>query len=282
MCSCLLFWYLIFTICSLLSFFYRIIEYFFFNGMQLGDLATYLQIFALCFFGTLSIQKFSEKKPGQKEEKLIDKKETSILRDHCSKYLFSYAIGCLLITYCTKWIVDSIGGNTSNNNFIVYIDMIYSYIALPCGCVLDLFFTEKRRCPRPVIDLILINCTLILFCAFEYGYQHREKKTTFGVYLKGVWIYLILRFIFSILAYFLYDFLVYLRVKKNGDYYHFLSLDTSKPKEKPKAPKKEDKPKEGESKEVEVKVEGKPVEHVNQVDQELEKTDIKSSDDKVV
>ena len=75
MCSCLLFWYLIFTICSLLSLFYRIIEYFFFNGMQLGDLATYLQIFALCFFGTLSIQKFSEKKPGQKEEKLIDKKD---------------------------------------------------------------------------------------------------------------------------------------------------------------------------------------------------------------
>lgn len=282
MCSCIFLWYLIFTCCSLLSLFYRVIECFFFNGNKIGDLATYIQMFAVFFFGVLSIQKFSEKKPDKKEEKLIDKKATSFLRDHCSKYLFSYAIGCLFISYCTKWIVDTINKVQTDNYFLSYIDKIYSYLVLPCGCVLDLFFTQKRRCPRPVIDLILIIFTLVFFCALEFGYSHRLNQSSFGNYLSSLWIYLILRFIFSVLAYFLYDFLVYLRVKKNGDYYHFLSLDTSKPKEKPKAPKKEAEPKEGESKEVEAKLQEKPVEQVNQVDQEIEKTNIKSSDDKVV
>lgn len=273
MCSFILLWYILFTICSLLSVSYRIFEFFFFDGLKIGDLATYLQIFALCFFSILSIQKYSEKEADEKEERLIIRKEPSILRDHCSKYLFSYAVGCLFISYCIMWIVDVIKG-TGNYNSIEYIDRIYSFIVLPCGCVLDLFATEKRRCPRPVIDLILLNAALALFCAFEYGYQHREEKKTFGDYLGSEWISLILRFIFSILAYFLYDYLVFIRVKKEGEYYHFLSLDTSKPKEKPKSPKKEEKDKE-EEKEVEVKSEGKAV------DQELEKTDIKNSDDKL-
>ena len=76
---------------------------------------------------------------------------------------------------------------------------------------------------------------LSLFCSCEFGYQHRGKETnTLFKYLSDHLLELILRYVCCILSYFLFDFLVYIRTKESGDYYHFLSKDTSKPKEKPK------------------------------------------------
>ena len=85
------------------------------------------------------------------------------------------------------------------------------------------------------MDIIVLMVLLSLFCSCEFGYQHRGKETnTFFKYLSDHLLELILRYVCCILSYFLFDFLVYIRTKESGDYYHFLSKDTSKPKEKPK------------------------------------------------
>ena len=61
-----------------------------------------------------------------------------------------------------------------------------------------------------------------------------NDKYSFSNFLTDNMLELILRYVCCILSYFLFDFLVYIRTKESGDYYHFLSKDTSKPKEKPK------------------------------------------------
>lgn len=243
MFSCLLIWYGIKTICDVLSLLYRAILYFFFNGNQFGEVETFVLILGLVLYGTFAVQE-SSATDDSKREQLLEKNGGSCLKNHFTKYFFCLAISCLFVAYWITWIVNKIKGtdkSPDNNDFFAYLDWLYIYLCIPGFCILDVFFTKKFRKPNVIIDIIVLMLLLTMFCSCEFGYEHRESQNknpsspiSFTQYLKDNLLELILRYVCCILSYFLFDFLVYIRTKESGDYYHFLSKDTSKPKEKPK------------------------------------------------
>ena len=241
MFSCLLIWYGIKTICDVLSILYRAISYFFFNGDEFGEVETFVLILGLVLYGTFAVQE-SSATDDSKNEKLLEKNGGSCLKNHFTKYFFCLVLSCLFVAYWITWIVEKIKGTQTNpnkNDFFAYLDWLYIYLCIPGFCILDVFFTKKFRKPNVIIDIIVLMLLLTIFCSFEFGYTHRAHRAknenySFSNFLTDNMLELILRYVCCILSYFLFDFLVYIRTKESGDYYHFLSKDTSKPKEKPK------------------------------------------------
>ena len=241
MFSCLLIWYGIKTICDVLSILYRAISYFFFKGDEFGEVETFVLILGLVLYGTFAVQE-SSATDDSKNEKLLEKNGGSCLKNHFTKYFFCLVLSCLFVAYWITWIVEKIKGTQTNpnkNDFFAYLDWLYIYLCIPGFCILDVFFTKKFRKPNVIIDIIVLMLLLTIFCSFEFGYTHRahlakNDNYSFSNFLTDNMLELILRYVCCILSYFLFDFLVYIRTKESGDYYHFLSKDTSKPKEKPK------------------------------------------------
>lgn len=238
MFSCLLIWYGIKTICDVLSILYRAISYFFFGGDEFGEVETFVLILGLVLYGTFAVQE-SSATDDSKNEKLLEKNGGSCLKNHFTKYFFCLVLSCLFVAYWITWIVEKIKGTQTNpnkNDFFAYLDWLYIYLCIPGFCILDVFFTKKFRKPNVIIDIIVLMLLLTIFCSCEFGYTNRAKdyNYSFSGFLTDNMLELILRYVCCILSYFLFDFLVYIRTKESGDYYHFLSKDTSKPKEKPK------------------------------------------------
>ena len=243
MFSFLLFWYLPISGCTGLSLLYRTIQTYFYTGNKSGEFTTNILIFGFCFFTYLGIEKVVLNQGGITSSQ-VPKDRTGLFQDHLSKFIFSFSLGCLLLSFSLNWIINAIKGKkTISENFLGYVELIYAYYAFPGCCFLDLFFTKKRRCPEPLIDIFMILFFLTAFCALEFGYMHRYKGLSINKYFEEYYLELIFRFVFTLLSYFIYDLLVYCKTKKNGQSYNFLSTKPKKPK-KPKEKKKNEKKKE--------------------------------------
>lgn len=174
----------------------------------------------------------------QKMKNFLKKVEELVLKIISLNIFSAFPISCLFVAYWIDWLVKKRNPTDKEqvtSYLVEYLDWLYIYLCIPGFCILDVFFTKKFRKPHPIMDIIVLMVLLSLFCSCEFGYQHRGKETnTFFKYLSDHLLELILRYVCCILSYFLFDFLVYIKTKESGDYYHFLSKDTSKPKEKPK------------------------------------------------
>ena len=135
---------------------------------------------------------------------------TGFVQVHLAKYVFALSIGCLLLAYIINWLL---WGDFKYNG-IYFLDFAYVNIIFPICCIVELFITPRDRSPKLTADLISIIILILVFTAIEMLIYWLVRNNSLGGYFNAFWRAILMRVLFSILGYFVYDFCLY---KKNGE-----------------------------------------------------------------
>ena len=163
----------------------------------------YLVVASFVYFAYMLIIELAAS--GQKTEsteQLVNEKNSSFMANHFFKYLFCSIIGIIFISGFFDFTI----GNSFFHK-LSYYGLVY---LLPVACFLEIYFKERERKPNLILDLtiIVIILGLKLLCKFL-------EQFSFKAIFTGI-VELIINFVTMILAYILYDILVYLKI--NGSF----------------------------------------------------------------
>ena len=163
----------------------------------------YLVVASFVYFAYMLIIELAAS--GQKTEsteQLVNEKNSSFMANHFFKYLFCSIIGIIFISGFFDFTI----GNSFFHKF-TYYGLVYF---LPVACFLEIYFKQRERKPNLILDLtiIIIILGLKLLCKFL-------EQFSFKAIFTGI-VELIINFVTMILAYILYDILVYLKI--NGSF----------------------------------------------------------------
>lgn len=200
----LLFWYLIITICTGAVIAWRFIVF----NHSLINFELVLLIGGFLYFGYMLIIQLAANGKGCNE--CITADRTGFVQVHLAKYVFALSIGCLLLAYIINWLL---WGDFKYNG-IYFLDFAYVNIIFPICCIVELFITPRDRSPKLTADLISIIILILVFTAIEMLIYWLVGNNSLGAYFNAFWRAILMRVLFSILGYFVYDFCLY---KKNGE-----------------------------------------------------------------
>lgn len=200
----LLFWYLIITICTGAVIAWRFIVF----NHSLINFELVLLIGGFLYFGYMLIIQLAANGKGCNE--CITADRTGFVQVHLAKYVFALSIGCLLLAYIINWLL---WGDFKYNG-IYFLDFAYVNIIFPICCIVELFITPRDRSPKLTADLISIIILILVFTAIEMLIYWLVRNNSLGAYFNAFWRAILMRVLFSILGYFVYDFCLY---KKNGE-----------------------------------------------------------------
>ena len=200
----LLFWYLIITICTGAVIAWRFIVF----NHSLINFELVLLIGGFLYFGYMLIIQLAANGKGCNE--CITADRTGFVQVHLAKYVFALSIGCLLLAYIINWLL---WGDFKYNG-IYFLDLAYVNIIFPICCIVELFITPRDRSPKLTADLISIIILILVFTAIEMLIYWLVRNNSLGGYFNAFWRAILMRVLFSILGYFVYDFCLY---KKNGE-----------------------------------------------------------------
>ena len=200
----LLFWYLIITICTGAVIAWRFIVF----NHDLLNFELVLLIGGFLYFGYMLIIQLAANGKGCNE--CITADRTGFVQVHLAKYVFALSIGCLLLAYIINWLL---WGDFKYNG-IYFLDFAYVNIIFPICCIVELFITPRDRSPKLTADLISIIILILVFTAIEMLIYWLVGNNSLGGYFNAFWRAILMRVLFSILGYFVYDFCLY---KKNGE-----------------------------------------------------------------
>ena len=200
----LLFWYLIITICTGAVIAWRFIVF----NHSLINFELVLLIGGFLYFGYMLIIQLAANGKGCNE--CITTDRTGFVQVHLAKYVFALSIGCLLLAYIINWLL---WGDFKYNG-IYFLDFAYVNIIFPICCIVELFITPRDRSPKLTADLISIIILILVFTAIEMLIYWLVRNNSLGGYFNAFWRAILMRVLFSILGYFVYDFCLY---KKNGE-----------------------------------------------------------------
>lgn len=200
----LLFWYLIITICTGAVIAWRFIVF----NHSLINFELVLLIGGFLYFGYMLIIQLAANGKGCNE--CITADRTGFVQVHLAKYVFALSIGCLLLAYIINWLL---WGDFKYNG-IYFLDFAYVNIIFPICCIVELFITPRDRSPKLTADLISIIILILVFTAIEMLIYWLVGNNSLGGYFNAFWRAILMRVLFSILGYFVYDFCLY---KKNGE-----------------------------------------------------------------
>lgn len=201
----LLFWYLIITICTGAVIAWRFIVL----NHDLINFELVLLIGGFLYFGYMLIIQLAANGKGCNE--CITADRTGFVQVHLAKYVFALSIGCLLLAYIIHWLL---WGKRDLYSGIGFLDLAYVNIIFPICCIVELFITPRDRSPKLTADLISIIILILVFTAIEMLIYWLVGNNSLGAYFNAFWRSILMRVLFSILGYFVYDFCLY---KKNGE-----------------------------------------------------------------
>lgn len=201
----LLFWYLIITICTGAVIAWRFIVL----NHDLINFELVLLIGGFLYFGYMLIIQLAANGKGCNE--CITADRTGFVQVHLAKYVFALSIGCLLLAYIIHWLL---WGKRDLYSGIGFLDLAYVNIIFPICCIVELFITPRDRSPKLTADLISIIILILVFTAIEMLIYWLVGNNSLGAYFNAFWRAILMRVLFSILGYFVYDFCLY---KKNGE-----------------------------------------------------------------
>ena len=201
----LLFWYLIITICTGAVIAWRFIVL----NHDLINFELVLLIGGFLYFGYMLIIQLAANGKGCNE--CITADRTGFVQVHLAKYVFALSIGCLLLAYIINWLL---WGKRDLYSGIGFLDLAYVNIIFPICCIVELFITPRDRSPKLTADLISIIILILVFTAIEMLIYWLVGNNSLGAYFNAFWRAILMRVLFSILGYFVYDFCLY---KKNGE-----------------------------------------------------------------
>ncbi len=207
-----LFWYLTVSIIGVIALIFKItIE-------KIGyDLKNFEYVFLV---GTITYTLFMHVNSillaNTKSENELNKKAkaSNFFRDTVFKFLFVFIIGILFLNQILNDLDTNFKTSPFQKDSLTWqkrLYGIYLYYCLPLFYLFDLYFISRKRCPNPIIDVMIIF--IICLVNFLLDYQNTSLFPNLGSNIR--------KFIFSFNAYIIYDYCLY---KKNGGAANFTLL----------------------------------------------------------
>ena len=206
-------WYLILFGCDILTIVLMILhsikDQLFIDNCLL-NINFWVLLGGLIYWGYMMLSEMAESGESNKgTETFLGGERTQFMTDTLFKYIFSIVIGITL--------VNGLFTHSFGNSLFENIQSLYTNYLFPAACIAEIFLRNRNRSPAPVKDIIIL---LIIFgVSFVL---HFLKQFSFKFLTDNLALY-ICQAIGVIIAYFLYDILVYIKIQGTWAGYTFLS-----------------------------------------------------------
>lgn len=204
-----LIWYFILSIASCLCLLYRIISAISPQGVSYFKyFDTYILAAGFIYFLINTISQFRATES--------DKGKTGFIQKYVGKYFIILSFGCLFLANMAYGIVKLIKkeGFFYDSTKLGYVENIIVEIAIPVCCAVDLFINPRKSVSRLLWEMVGLIGLIIAFFLIEWILSGKS----FGSYFTSNWAQIIFRPLFSVLGYFVYEFVVKIKGGEASDY----------------------------------------------------------------
>lgn len=172
------------------------------------DFNFWVLIGAFFYWGYMMLSEMAQSGESNKAtETFLGGERTQFMTDTLFKYIFSIVIGITLI--------EGLFDLSFKTGFLVLIKLYTNYL-FPAACIAEIFLRSRNRSPAPLKDIIILLIMIGVFFVLNVLNKGFD-------FIKDKLVQYICQAIGVIIAYFLYDFLVYLKIQGTWAGYSFLS-----------------------------------------------------------
>ena len=218
----LLLWYVALAICTCLSVIFRTLVSFKKNTNYFGEFDTYIVIAGFLYFGYMCIYQLNATGTSTTGEGLITSSKNNFVQSYLGKFVIVLSLGCLLLAFLFNGLINLLTGSSFTTGIgtgtvtgLGYVELIFVNCVFPICCVIEIFITDRNRTINLAVDLSAIILIVLLFSFLELVIQF---NFVFSTYFKNKFKAFILRLVFSIGGYFLYDFILFKKSATGGSY----------------------------------------------------------------
>ena len=205
-------WYLILFGCDILTIVLMILhsikDYTFIDNCLL-NINFWVLLGGLIYWGYMMLSEMAESGESNKgTETFLGGQRTQFMTDTLFKYIFSIVIGITL--------VNGLFNPTFGNSLFEIIQSLYTNYLFPAACIAEIFLRNRNRSPAPLKDIIILLIMIGVFFVLNVLNKGFD-------FIKDKLVQYICQAIGVIIAYFLYDILVYIKIQGTWAGYTFLS-----------------------------------------------------------
>ena len=205
-------WYLILFGCDILTIVLMILhsikDQLFIDNCLL-NINFWVLLGGLIYWGYMMLSEMAESGESNKgTETFLGGERTQFMTDTLFKYIFSIVIGITL--------VNGLFNPTFGNSLFEIIQSLYTNYLFPAACIAEIFLRSRNRSPAPFKDIIILLIMIGVFFVLNVLNKGFD-------FIKDKLVQYICQAIGVIIAYFLYDFLVYIKIQGTWAGYSFLS-----------------------------------------------------------
>ena len=172
------------------------------------DFNFWVLIGAFFYWGYMMLSEMAQSGESNKAtETFLGGERTQFMTDTLFKYIFSIVIGITLI--------EGLFDLSFKTGFLVLIKLYTNYL-FPAACIAEIFLRSRNRSPAPLKDIIILLIMIGVFFVLNVLNKGFD-------FIKDKLVQYICQEIVVINSYFLYDFLVYLKIQGTWAGYSFLS-----------------------------------------------------------
>ena len=173
------------------------------------DFNFWVLIGAFFYWGYMMLSEMAQSGESNKAtETFLGGERTQFMTDTLFKYIFSIVIGITL--------VNGLFTHSFGNSLFEIIQSLYTNYLFPAACIAEIFLRSRNRSPAPLKDIIILLIMIGVFFVLNVLNKGFD-------FIKDKLVQYICQAIGVIIAYFLYDFLVYLKIQGTWAGYSFLS-----------------------------------------------------------
>ena len=173
------------------------------------DFNFWVLIGAFFYWGYMMLSEMAQSGESNKAtETFLGGERTQFMTDTLFKYIFSIVIGITL--------VNGLFNPTFGNSLFDLIQSLYTNYLFPAACIAEIFLRSRNRSPAPLKDIIILLIMIGVFFVLNVLNKGFD-------FIKDKLVQYICQAIGVIIAYFLYDILVYIKIQGTWAGYTFLS-----------------------------------------------------------
>ena len=173
------------------------------------DFNFWVLIGAFFYWGYMMLSEMAQSGESNKAtETFLGGERTQFMTDTLFKYIFSIVIGITLI--------EGLFDRSFTKGTFLDLTKLYTNYLFPAACIAEIFLRSRNRSPAPLKDIIILLIMIGVFFVLNVLNKGFD-------FIKDKLVQYICQAIGVIIAYFLYDFLVYLKIQGTWAGYSFLS-----------------------------------------------------------
>ena len=173
------------------------------------DFNFWVLIGAFFYWGYMMLSEMAQSGESNKAtETFLGGERTQFMTDTLFKYIFSIVIGITLI--------EGLFDRSFTKGTFLDLTKLYTNYLFPAACIAEIFLRSRNRSPAPLKDIIILLIMIGVFFVLNVLNKGFD-------FIKDKLVQYICQAIGVIIAYFLYDFLVYIKIQGTWAGYTFLS-----------------------------------------------------------